>query len=211
MLLSQRTDATALHTAVDMLDPQPTLVQRLVGSVLLQRQLLAAGFLRRHEDLHLRERERQEAQILQQPTPSRERVGGCLSDAQIMDTATVGVAQKEDEEQGIDQQDIFDRVVPFLATITPTGKPPPLAVRLAKALPFRRARLESEESPGHEASPCHKPISGSHAVRTTGAIGMPGEAPSLRGGICRGPSGPFMARLAPSGGLHQTTRSAGGT
>ena len=95
--------------------------------------------------------------------------------------------------------------------ITPTGKPPPLAVRLAKALPFRRARLESEESPGHEASPCHKPISGSHAVRTTGAIGMPGEAPSLRGGICRGPSGPFMARLAPSGGLHQTTRSAGGT
>jgi len=35
-----------------------------------------------------------------------------------MDTATVGVAQKEDEEQGIDQQDIFYRVVPFLATIT---------------------------------------------------------------------------------------------
>ena len=39
-------DATALHTAVDMLDPQPTLVQRLVGHVLLQTQLLAArGFL----------------------------------------------------------------------------------------------------------------------------------------------------------------------
>ena len=38
-------DATALHTAVDMLDPQPTLVQRLVGSVLLQRQLLPMGFL----------------------------------------------------------------------------------------------------------------------------------------------------------------------
>jgi len=54
MLLSQRTDATALHTAVDMLDPQPTLVQRLVGSVLLPRQLLAAGFLGRHEDRHLR-------------------------------------------------------------------------------------------------------------------------------------------------------------
>ena len=85
-----------------MLDPQPPLVQRLVGPVLLQRQLLASGFLRRHEDLHLRKREGQEAQILQQPTPSRERVGGGLRDAQIMDTAAVGVAQKEDDEEGID-------------------------------------------------------------------------------------------------------------
>src|SRR5215467_11640167 len=36
-----------------------------------------------------------------------------------MDTAAVGVAQKEDEEQGVDQQDIFDGVVFFLAAITP--------------------------------------------------------------------------------------------
>jgi hypothetical protein len=57
-------DATTLDTAVDMLDPEPTLVERLVGEVLLSCQLLAAGFLRRHEDLHLRQRERQEAQIL---------------------------------------------------------------------------------------------------------------------------------------------------
>src|SRR5438093_6711342 len=64
-------DATTFDTAIDMLDPQPTLVQRLVGSVLLPRQLLAAGFLRRHEDLHLGERKRQEAQILQEPAPRR--------------------------------------------------------------------------------------------------------------------------------------------
>ena len=75
-------------------------------------------YLRRHEALHLREGERQEAQILQQPTPSREGVGAGLCDAQIMDTAAVGVAQKEDDEQGIDQQDIFDGVVFFLAAIT---------------------------------------------------------------------------------------------
>src|SRR5215471_12625170 len=36
-------DATALDTAVDMLDPQPTLVKRLVGPLLFPRQLLAAG------------------------------------------------------------------------------------------------------------------------------------------------------------------------
>src|SRR2546430_15960725 len=35
-----------------------------------------------------------------------------------MDTAAMGVAQKEDEEQGVDQQDIFDRMVIFLAAIT---------------------------------------------------------------------------------------------
>jgi hypothetical protein len=30
----------------------------------------------------------------------------------------VGVAQKEDEEERIDEQDIFDRVISFLAAIT---------------------------------------------------------------------------------------------
>ncbi len=57
-------DATALHTAVDMLDPQPALGERLIGSVLLPGRLLTAGFLRRHEDLHVGQRERQEPQIL---------------------------------------------------------------------------------------------------------------------------------------------------
>src|SRR5207237_9327463 len=55
-------NATTLDAAVDMLDPQPPLVERLVGPLLLQGQLLTAWLLRRHEDLHLRERERQEAQ-----------------------------------------------------------------------------------------------------------------------------------------------------
>ena len=35
-----------------------------------------------------------------------------------MDTAAMGVAQKEDDEEGIDEQDIFDGVVLFLPTIT---------------------------------------------------------------------------------------------
>ena len=57
-------NATPLDAAIDMLDPEPPLVQRLVRPVLLQRQLLASGFLGRHKDLHLRKREGQEAQIL---------------------------------------------------------------------------------------------------------------------------------------------------
>ncbi len=35
-----------------------------------------------------------------------------------MDAAAVGVAQKEDQEEGIDEQDICDGVVLFLAAIT---------------------------------------------------------------------------------------------
>src|SRR6266545_5970380 len=35
-----------------------------------------------------------------------------------MDAASGGVAEEEDDEQGIDQQDIFYRMVLFLATIT---------------------------------------------------------------------------------------------
>jgi hypothetical protein len=57
-------DATALHTAVDMLDPQPTVVQGLVGQLLFQGEFLPSWFLRRPEDLDLGQRKRQEAQIL---------------------------------------------------------------------------------------------------------------------------------------------------
>ena len=110
--------ATTLDAAVDMLDPQPPLVERLVGQGLLQGQFPTAGLLRRHEERYLREREGQKAQILQQSTASRERVGCGLRNAQIMGTAAVGVAQKEDDEERIDEQDIFDGVVLFLATIT---------------------------------------------------------------------------------------------
>ena len=35
-----------------------------------------------------------------------------------MHTAAVRVAQKEDDEQGIDEQDIFDGVISFLPAIT---------------------------------------------------------------------------------------------
>jgi hypothetical protein len=57
-------DATALDTAVDVLDPQPTLMQCLIRYLLLQGQFLAARFLHGHQDLHLGQRKREEAQIL---------------------------------------------------------------------------------------------------------------------------------------------------
>ena len=111
-------DATALDTAVDMLNPQPTAVQRLVGHLLFQRELLAAWFLGGHEDLHLRARERQEAQILSQPAPCGQGIRGRVGNALIMDAASKRLTEKKDREQGVDQQDIFDGVVLFLAALT---------------------------------------------------------------------------------------------
>ncbi len=56
--------AAALDTALDMLDPQPTVMQSLVGALLFEGEVLAARFLHGHEDLHLGQRARQEAEIL---------------------------------------------------------------------------------------------------------------------------------------------------
>ena len=89
MLLSQRTDATAFDTAVDMFDAQPALGERVIRRVLLSCQLLAAWFLRRHEDCHLGERERQKAQILQQPAPRGQGIRGRVGNALVMDAAIV--------------------------------------------------------------------------------------------------------------------------
>ena len=54
---------------------QPAIVQGLVGHLLLPASAPAPGFLGRHEDLYLGQRERQEAQILQQLTPRRQGIG----------------------------------------------------------------------------------------------------------------------------------------
>src|SRR5215475_10299609 len=58
-------DTTPLDTTIDMLNPEPALVECLVRPLLLRRELLTTGFLGWHEELHLGQCERQEAQILQ--------------------------------------------------------------------------------------------------------------------------------------------------
>ena len=95
-------NTTAFDTAVHVLDPQPAIVESLVDALLLHGQLLAPGFLAGHEDLHLREGEGQEAQILQQPAPRGQGRGRRISNGLIMGAATIGVTQKEDHEEGID-------------------------------------------------------------------------------------------------------------
>jgi hypothetical protein len=95
-------DATPLDAPVDMLDAEPAMVQGLVGQCLLQGEFLAAGFLGRHEDRHLGQRERQGPQILQEPAPRRQGRWRRVSNGLIMGAAAIGVTEKEDEEQRID-------------------------------------------------------------------------------------------------------------
>jgi hypothetical protein len=92
--------------------------QRLVGPLLRPRQLLAAWFLGRHEDLYLGKRKHHEAQILQQPAPRRQGIRRHIGNPLIMDAASKRLTEKEDREEGIDEQDIFDGVVFFLAALT---------------------------------------------------------------------------------------------
>ena len=95
-------NTTALDAAVDMLDPEPAVVPRLIDPLLFPCQLLAPWLLGRHKNLHLRERERQKAEILQQPTSRRQGVRRRVGNRLVMDAASTSVTEKEDNEQGID-------------------------------------------------------------------------------------------------------------
>src|SRR5262249_17360966 len=67
----------------------------------------------------------------------------------------------------------------FLSTITPTGKPPPLAVRLEQALPFRRCMRGEDVLWGSPASQTiQKPQEQYHGeARSSGVV--PRRVPSL--------------------------------
>jgi hypothetical protein len=93
-------DATALHTAVDMLNPEPAVVSCLVGQLLLSWQSPAAWCLQGHEDVHLGQCERQKAQFLQQPTAGRQGIRGGLGNPLVMHAAAVGLTQEDSRSRG---------------------------------------------------------------------------------------------------------------
>ena len=111
-------DPTALDTTVHMLNAHPAPGQRLIGPFLLGRQLVAARFPGRHEDLDLGQRKRQKAQVLQELAPRGQGIRRGVGQALIMDVAGGGLTQKQNREGRVDQQEIFHGMTPFLAAIT---------------------------------------------------------------------------------------------
>src|SRR5262245_31081921 len=84
-----------------------------------------------------------------------------------MDAAAEGLTQKEDRERGIDEQDIFHRVVLFLAAITP---------RLFSSI------LGADDAPfgvvmGKRGDAC--PTAGAEGVRATGGHASASGAPTV--------------------------------
>jgi hypothetical protein len=120
--LSQATgvmdNPAALDAAVDMLHAHAAARDTAIRRFLRAREVPASWLSGRHDDLHLVERERQEAQILEQATPRGQGIRGRIGHPVIVGAAGIGVTQKKNRERRIDQQDVFDRVAIFLAAIT---------------------------------------------------------------------------------------------
>jgi hypothetical protein len=110
-------DATALDTAVDVLDAHAPTGDASIGGFLAAREGSATGLAGRHEDLDLVERECQEAQILEQATARGSGIGGSLSHSLVVGTPRISLTQEEDGEHGVDQQHVFDGVALFLAAL----------------------------------------------------------------------------------------------
>jgi hypothetical protein len=87
-------DAASLDAAVDMLDAHPPTSDMPIGGFLLAREGPAPWLLRRHDSLHLVQRQRQEAQILELPAPRWHGVRGGIGHTCIVGTVRRGRTQK---------------------------------------------------------------------------------------------------------------------
>jgi hypothetical protein len=111
-------DATALDTASDRRDAHATTGNAPIRRLLCARARPSSRVPGRHDDLDMVERQRQEAQILEQAAPGRSGRRGGIGNPVVVGAAGIGVTQQEHRQRGIDQQHVFDRVAFLLAAIT---------------------------------------------------------------------------------------------
>ena len=109
--------AAAFDTAVDMFDAHPSPSDLPIVLFLFWRQLSPARLLRRLDDVYSLQCERLKAQVLQQMTPCRQRIGRRVGHALVVDASRLGLTQKEDAQRRVDQQEVFEHVPLFLAAI----------------------------------------------------------------------------------------------
>jgi hypothetical protein len=111
-------NTTALDAIVDVLDAHTPAGNAAIRGFLPACEGTASRLLGRHNDVDVRERKRQEAQILEQAAPRGQGVRSGIGNPLIVGTAGVGFTQKQDRERSIDQEHVFYRVALFLAAIT---------------------------------------------------------------------------------------------
>ena len=113
-----RAQCEALHTAVHVLDADTPTGNASIRRFLRLCELPSSRPLGRHDHLDLRERKRQEPQILEQPATRGQGIRGRLGNPLVMGATGIGVTQKEDHERRVDQQHVFHGMALFLAAIT---------------------------------------------------------------------------------------------
>jgi hypothetical protein len=131
-----------------MFDAHATARDAPIRGLLRPREGAAPGLPGRHDDLHLVERERQEAQILERAAPRGQRVGRRLGHALLVGTAGVRLTQQENRERHVDEQHVFPRMVFFLAAITARLLSRNLGARDASVGPIVPERGEASAGAG---------------------------------------------------------------
>ena len=108
----------AFDTAIDLCDAHSPPRDLPVGCLLLRRQGVPAWLFCGLEHLHALQREPLKAQVLEQLTPCRQRVRRPIGQTLVVDAARCGLTEEHDTQRGIDQQEVFQHMPFFLATIT---------------------------------------------------------------------------------------------
>lgn len=109
--------ATALDTAVDVLDADPSSRQFPVYGLLFVRQCAAARFLERCGTCHALQHEGEKAKILQQFTAFGERIGRCVGNPFVVRTPFIRIREKQNGERRIDQEYVLQGMALFLAAL----------------------------------------------------------------------------------------------
>ena len=108
-------DATALDAAVDMLNAHAPAGDAPMRRFLPAREGPAPWLPRRPAELDWGQRERQEAQILEQAATCGSRIWGGICPPLLVGAAGIRVTEQEDGERCVEQEHILHRVAFFLA------------------------------------------------------------------------------------------------
>ena len=96
-------DAAALDAAVDVFDTHAAAGDTPIRRFLHPCESPASRLPGRHDDLHLIERERQEAQILEQAAAWGQGIRRSIRHSLVVRAAGIRLTQKEDRERRVDQ------------------------------------------------------------------------------------------------------------
>jgi hypothetical protein len=111
-------NAAALDAAVDVLDAYATAGDAPMRRFLRTREVPSPWLPGRHDDLHVAERERQEAPLLEQSAARGHGRRGGIGNPLILGAPRIGGTEQEARECRIAQQHVLDRVAFCLAAIT---------------------------------------------------------------------------------------------